>query len=105
MTRMSNQDDRKAAIRAEAHARRRALADKDALSRRILATLAARPEFLAARTVLFYVDFGDEVRTRPLMVEALAQGKRVVVPYCVGSRLGLFHLRDMNELVEGTYTI
>jgi 5-formyltetrahydrofolate cyclo-ligase len=105
MTRTSKSDDRKVALRKEAHARRRALADKEALSRRISATLAARPEYLAARTVLFYVDFGDEVRTRPLIVEALTQGKHVVVPYCVGSRLGLFHLRDMNELVEGTYTI
>ena len=31
--------------------------------------------------------------------------KRVVVPYCVGRRLELFRLTDMDELAEGTFTI
>ncbi|MCX7427588.1 MAG: 5-formyltetrahydrofolate cyclo-ligase [Planctomycetia bacterium] len=100
-----DQDERKAAIRAEARARRRDRADKDAASRRICGTLAARPEFLAARTVLFYVHFGDEVRTQAFLAETLRGDKRVAVPYCVGRRLELFRLTDMNELAEGTFTI
>jgi 5-formyltetrahydrofolate cyclo-ligase len=100
-----DQDERKAAIRAEARARRRARADKDAASRRICDALAARPEYLAARTVLFYVHFGDEVRTQPLVVEVLRSDKRVAVPYCVGRRLEMFLLSDVDELAEGTFTI
>ena len=99
------QDERKARIRVEAHARRCARADKDGASRQICETLAARPEFLAARTVLFYVHFGDEVRTQPLLVETLRGDKHVAVPYCVGRRLQLFRLVDMDELAEGTFTI
>jgi 5-formyltetrahydrofolate cyclo-ligase len=105
MMHTQDHDERKAAIRAEAHARRHALADKDAASQRIRETLTARPEFLAARTVLFYVHFGDEVRTQPLLAETLRGNKRVVVPYCVGRRLGLFRLDNLDELAEGTFTI
>lgn len=104
----STPEDRKAATRAEAKSRRRAQADKDALSRRICQTLAERPEYRDARCVLFYVDFGDEVRTRSLLVETLAQGqqdKQVVVPYCVGEELRLFRLTNLDELAEGTFTI
>lgn len=99
------QDDRRAAIRAEAQRRRRVQADKDLLSRRICAALAARAEFRTAKTILFYVSFGDEVRTRSLLAETLVAPKRVVVPYCVGPRLELFRLEAIDELVEGTFHI
>lgn len=101
----STPEDRKKAIRAEATARRRAQADKDAVSRRICQTLAERSEYRDARCVLFYVDFGDEVRTRPLLAETLASSKQVAVPYCVGEQLRLFRLTNLDELVEGTFTI
>jgi len=95
----------KATLRAEARRRRSAQADKDAVSRRICASVAARPEFDDARTVLFYVDHGSEVRTRSLLDEAFARGKTVVVPYCVGDDLRLFRLEAMSELSPGAYDI
>ena len=50
---------------------------------------------------------GSEVRTRHVLPEALAHGKRVVVPWCVveTNHLELFLLEDMAELVEGAYKI
>ncbi|MBN2021926.1 MAG: 5-formyltetrahydrofolate cyclo-ligase [Pirellulales bacterium] len=96
---------RKKAIRTEAHRRRAAQPDKDELSRRIAQRLAGLPEYAAASTILFYVDARDEVRTRPLLAEALAGDKTVIVPYCVGDQLGLFRLADLAELAEGTFGI
>ncbi len=96
----------KAAIREEAHARRRAQPDKDALSQTICATFAALPEYQAARVVLFYLDVRAEARTRHYLPTALGHGKKIVVPYCVeGETLELFHLERMDELVEGMYKI
>ncbi len=81
--------------------------NKDELSRTICATFTALPAYTAARTVMWYVDAGSEVRTRHTLPEALTHGKRVVVPWCVveTNRLELFLLEDMSELVEGAYKI
>jgi 5-formyltetrahydrofolate cyclo-ligase len=67
----------------------------------------ALPEYAAAKTVMFYVDAASEVRTRHTLPEALAGGKRIVVPYCIveTNELELFLLEDMSELVEGAYKI
>jgi 5-formyltetrahydrofolate cyclo-ligase len=97
--------ERKRAIREESHARRNAQANKDELSRQIVAKFMALPEYAAATTVMFYVDVRSEVRTRNDLASALTTGKRIVVPYCVDGELELFHLEDMNELQIGMYKI
>jgi 5-formyltetrahydrofolate cyclo-ligase len=98
---------KKAAIREQARKNRIAQKDKDAVSRQIVSAFLALPEYAAAKTVLFYVDAGSEVRTRQQLPDALAGGKRVVVPWCVveTNQLELFLLEDMGELVEGAYKI
>ena len=77
------------------------------MSRRICAAFTALPAYQSAKTVMWYVDAGSEVRTRHTLPEALAHGKRVVVPYCIvdTNELELFHLESMEELVEGAYRI
>ena len=89
-------------IRAQARDRRRRQVDKDGLSRQICHTLAALPEYAHAGTVMLYVDLGSEVRTRQFLPTARNDGKRVVVPYCVGEQLGLFCLESIDELAPGT---
>src|ERR1700730_6976014 len=93
--------ERKAKMREEAHANRSAQPDKDELSRYICDTFMALPEYAAAKTVMFYVDVRSEVRTRHSLPQALASGKRIVVPYCVEGELELFLLTSMDELAVG----
>ena len=96
----------KAEIRSEAFRRRKAQADKDAVSARILDRVFAMPEYRQARIVLFYVDARSEVRTRAALPAALADGKTVLVPWCNDEgRLELFRLTDMAELELGMYDI
>jgi 5-formyltetrahydrofolate cyclo-ligase len=98
--------DIKARIREEAHARRRDQADKDELSRRILAKFFALDEYRTAMTVMFYLDARAEVRTRHDLPAALASGKRIVVPWCnADGELELFHLESNDELALGMYKI
>lgn len=92
-------------LREEVRARRAAQPRKDELSRRIAARLAALPEYHAAGTVLFYVSFRSEVRTREMLAEAWRAGKRVVVPYCTGGRLKLVKIDGADELAPGTLGI
>jgi 5-formyltetrahydrofolate cyclo-ligase len=92
-------------VRREAEANRRAQPDKDEASRIICGKFAAGTEYAAAETVMCYVDMRSEVRTRQFLATALGGSKRIVVPYCVGDRLGLFLLERMEELALGTFGI
>ena len=98
---------RKAAIREQARKNRVAQQNKDEISRGICAKFMAMPAYEAAKSVMWYVDAGSEVRTRYTLPEALTHGKRVIVPWCVveTNELELFHLEAMSELVEGAYKI
>ncbi|MFG0336267.1 MAG: 5-formyltetrahydrofolate cyclo-ligase [Maioricimonas sp. JB049] len=97
---------RKQAIREQAHANRREQPDKDEVSRQITDRLMAMPEYQQAGTVMYYVDVRAEVRTRHALPEALASGKRIVVPWCNDDgELELFHLESMDELEIGMYRI
>jgi 5-formyltetrahydrofolate cyclo-ligase len=98
---------RKAAVREQARKNRVAQKNKDAISRQIVERFMRLPAYASAKTVLFYVDAGSEVRTRHSLPEALTSSKRIVVPYCLveTNELDLFHLQDMSELVEGAYKI
>ena len=95
----------KRGIRAQAEANRRRLQEKDRLSREICRRLAELPEYAAAATVMLYVDFRSEVRTRQCFTAAWSLGKRTVVPYCIGDQLELFRLESMEELAVGTWGI
>lgn len=97
--------NRKQEIRTAAHANRRMQADKDGVSQTIVARFMALPEYVAAKTVMFYVDVRDEVRTRHALPEAIKGDKRIVIPYCVDGELELFHLESMDELDVGMYKI
>lgn len=96
---------RKDAIRQQAHANRKSQADKDAVSQQITDRLHQMPQYQQAGTVMYYVDVRDEVRTRHALPEALASGKRIVVPFCVDGELELFLLESMDELETGMYKI
>ncbi len=97
--------ERKKVIREQAHAARQAQLDKDGVSYQIVDRVMALPEYVRAKTVMFYVDVRTEVRTRQALPTALASGQRIVVPYCVDGELELFHLESMDELELGMYRI
>ncbi len=71
----------------------------------IVNTFMALPEYAAAKTVMFYVDVRDEVRTRQALPAAIEGDKRIVIPFCVDGELELFHLESMDELSVGMYKI
>jgi 5-formyltetrahydrofolate cyclo-ligase len=92
-TELLDSSNLKQQIREQAHANRNAQENKDELSREIVARCMALPEYQQAKTVLFYLD------------NALASGKKIVVPYCVDGELELFHLTNPEELAIGMYRI
>ncbi len=98
--------DRKNALRKQAHANRKDQLNKDELSRRIVGAFMSLPEYATADTVMFYVDVRSEVRTRFDLPTALESGKKIVVPWCNDEgELELFDLKSMDELEIGMYKI
>jgi 5-formyltetrahydrofolate cyclo-ligase len=69
----------------------------------IRGTLISLPEFLSAKTVLFYASFRSEVETLSLIRESLAMGKKVLLPKVdtKNSVLTLYEIKNMNELSPG----
>jgi len=107
---MSTQDlaefqAKKKVIREQAHDNRNNQERKEELSEAICKTFLQLPEYAAAKCVMFYVDVRSEVRTRQALPDALASGKKIVVPYCVDGELELFWLQNMDELSLGRYRI
>jgi 5-formyltetrahydrofolate cyclo-ligase len=73
---------------------------KDAL---IKENLLSMPEFISARTVLFYASFRSEAGTFEMMTASLGRGKRIVLPKVDRERhmLRLYEVKDVNELSPG----
>lgn len=92
-------------LRRLALARRRRQADHVSLSGRILERLVARPEFVAARSVLWYVSAGSEVATWDALRLALTGDRQLAVPYCEGDVLQLVWLKSIDELEPGQFGI
>jgi 5-formyltetrahydrofolate cyclo-ligase len=92
-------------LRREMTACRDAQQNADLLSRQIWSKILALPGFAHARTVMTYLDFGGEVRTREHIPELWRLDKRVVIPYCTAHELHLFHLKDFDELIPGAWQI
>jgi 5-formyltetrahydrofolate cyclo-ligase len=100
----------KGTMRRAAYDARNAQPDKDRISEIAVATLMQLPEYLAASTVLWYIDCRSELRTKHALPEALSSGKHVIVPYCTvdesgANKLDLWRLERMDELVVGKWKI
>ncbi len=94
--------------------RKRVLAERDRLSaeqrtsksREIEKRLISLPEFNASQAVLFFAAFKSEVDTAPMIRNALASGKRVILPKVAGKELSLFEIKDFDRDVSlGSWNI
>jgi len=101
----------KSSQRRLAYDARNAQQHKQYLSEEICAKVLDCLEYQQARTVLWYLHCRSEVRTfERVMTELLKQDKQIIIPYCTKDKqghnyLGLWHLEDLAELVNGTWDI
>jgi 5-formyltetrahydrofolate cyclo-ligase len=71
--------------------RRDTLDQREQRSAALCERIAALPSYVAARAIHCYLPMRSEVDTRPLIADALARGKRVVVPIVVPKASELSH--------------
>lgn len=72
--------------------------EKSALLGRML---AACPLYQNARTVYGYLPYNQEVRTVPMLEQALRDGKRVAVPKVYGDTMRFIYLTDLSAVEKG----
>lgn len=102
-------DDKKA-LRKEVLSRRDLLTAEEVeeYSESIAGQLFSLPEYQAAQTVMYFLNFGTEVRTLAMVPRSIRHGKRVVAPKTVHAerRMILSEIRDVKEdLVPGMWQI
>ena len=73
----------------------------------IMERLFALPEFVKAKTILFYAAKKDEVQTLQIIKKALDMDKTIALPITVveGKNLVLAEIRNVNRLVEGAFGV
>lgn len=59
------------------------------------------PQYQAASTIYGYLPYNQEVRTVPMLEQALRDGKRVAVPKVYGDEMKFIYLTDLNQVEKG----
>ncbi len=97
--------ERKMATRRLAYAARKAQKNKDEISQLVCHKLIQLAEYRNAKTVLWYLDCRSELRTRHIFPTLLTSNQTIVIPYCEGRELYLWHLYSLDELAPGRFGI
>ena len=90
-------------LRSEIRARKRAMTEAQILekSRALTEKFLATECYRGARTVYGYLPYNQEVRTVPLLEQALRDGKRVAVPKVYGEEMRFILMEDLSKVEKG----
>ncbi|MCK5189694.1 MAG: 5-formyltetrahydrofolate cyclo-ligase [Methylococcales bacterium] len=96
--------------RRKAYDARNAQPDKENLSEIICNKFLVQSAYQQANTVMWYLHCRSEVRTLKFLIAELESSKNCVIPYCTvdqkgQSKLGLWMLESLSELIPGTWGI
>lgn len=97
----------KAALRRTIGEKKRALPAREIEDRsaRLADALFATEAYRKARSLYAYIAFNQEVRTRPIIERAWADGKRVAVPKVTGGEMAFLWLDSFDALRPGYFGI
>ena len=90
-------------LRRAIRERKRAMTEEEIVSRsEKLGQLFAQSEaYRAAKTIYGYLPYNQEVRTVPMLEQALRDGKRVAVPKVYGDEMKFLYLDDLTKVSKG----
>ncbi|MBQ5712521.1 MAG: 5-formyltetrahydrofolate cyclo-ligase [Oscillospiraceae bacterium] len=58
-------------------------------------------EYKQAKTIYGYLPYNQEVRTVPMLQQAILDGKRVAVPKVYGDEMRFIYMDDLSQVAEG----
>ena len=90
-------------LRRTIRERKRAMTEEEIIARsEALGVLFAQSEaYKAAKTIYGYLPYNQEVRTVPMLEQALKDGKRVAVPKVYGDEMKFLYLDDLTKVEKG----
>ena len=90
-------------LRRSIRERKRAMTEEEIVSRseKLCALFLASDAYKNAQTIYGYLPYNQEVRTVPMLEQALADGKRVAVPKCFGSEMRFILMEDLSQVAPG----
>ena len=77
----------------------------ESASARLGELLLETEQYRLAKTVYGYLPYNQEVRTTPILEQALRDGKRVAVPKVYGDEMKFIYLTDFSLLEENVWGI
>ena len=93
----------KAALRKQIREKKRAMTEGEILeaSARLGQLFAASKAYRQAKSIYGYLPYNQEVRTVPMLEQALRDGKRVAVPKCYGDEMRFIWMEDLSKVEKG----
>ena len=93
----------KTALRREIREKKRAMTQEEIAekSRRLTELFLDTDFYRNAKTIYGYLPYNQEVRTVPLLEQALRDGKRVAVPKVYGEEMKFLYMTDLTQVAKG----
>ena len=93
----------KKALRAAIRQQKRAMTEEEIVtkSQKLCELLMQHELYKNATTFYGYLPYNQEVRTTPMLEQALREGKRVAVPKCYGDEMKFIYLDDLTKVEKG----
>ena len=93
----------KQALRREIREKKRAMTDAqiESASCRLGELFFASEQYRNAKTIYGYLPYNQEVRTVPMLQQALKDGKRVAVPKVYGEEMRFIYITDLSRVEKG----
>lgn len=90
-------------LRRTIRERKRAMTEEEIVSRseKLGLLFAQSDAYKAARTIYGYLPYNQEVRTVPMLEQALKDGKKVAVPKVYGDEMKFLYLDDLTKVSKG----
>ena len=90
-------------LRRAIRERKRAMTEEEIVSRseKLMELFLASDAYKNANTIYGYLPYNQEVRTVPMLEQALKDGKKVAVPKCYGDQMEFIYLEDLTKVEKG----
>lgn len=93
----------KKTLRQEIRQKKRQMTEQQIVkaSERLGELFCSSEEYRTAQTIYGYLPYNQEVRTVPMLEQAIRDGKRVAVPKVYGEEMRFIYMDDLTQVDEG----
>jgi len=90
-------------LRAKIRQQKRAMTEEQIVqaSARLGELFVQTSQYQNAKTIYGYLPYNQEVRTVPMLEQALRDGKKVAVPKCYGDEMRFIYMDDLSQVAPG----